>query len=249
MTIEDVIAALGLPDDALVEQRVAKRLLIEHGAPTPADKRQINDGIEELLWLAALKPTTIGVPEYRDDVRTVLEIAVLSLVLRPDAQAGRLTELIHRSIPYPVMLVATQSDTVTLSLARKRASQTEAGKVVLEDAATECRLEQSPSTALFLNALNLTQQPRIHLFALYQGWIACVEAYLAAQLTGQFAPGLDAESAAARRAALADHDRLVREISQLRAQAKKEKQISRRVDLNLTLKRLEAELAERVTQL
>jgi len=42
---------------------------VEHGAPTAADKRQINDGIEELLWVAALKPTTIGVPEYCDAIR------------------------------------------------------------------------------------------------------------------------------------------------------------------------------------
>ena len=48
--------------DARVDQRVPKKLLLEHGAPTAADKRQINDGIEELLWVAALKPTTIGVP-------------------------------------------------------------------------------------------------------------------------------------------------------------------------------------------
>ena len=64
-----------------------KKLLLENGAPTAADKRQINDGIEELLWVAALKPTTIGVPEYRDDVREYLEIAVLSLVLRPMPRA------------------------------------------------------------------------------------------------------------------------------------------------------------------
>jgi hypothetical protein len=58
-----------------VNQRVPKKLLLENGAPTAADKRLINEGIEELLWLAALKPTTIGVPEYRDEVREYLEIA------------------------------------------------------------------------------------------------------------------------------------------------------------------------------
>ena len=45
----------------------AEELLLENGAPTAADKRHINDGIEELQWVAALKPTTIGVAEYRDD--------------------------------------------------------------------------------------------------------------------------------------------------------------------------------------
>ena len=55
MTAASVIAALCLPADARVDHRVPKNLLVENGAPTAADKRQINDGIEELLWLAALK--------------------------------------------------------------------------------------------------------------------------------------------------------------------------------------------------
>ena len=46
----------------------------------------------------------------------------------------------------------------------------------------------------------------------------------------------------ARRQALADHSRLQRDIAALRAQAGKEKQVNRRVELNLEIKRLEAEL-------
>lgn len=46
----------------------------------------INEGIEELFWLAAVKPTTIGVPEYRDDAGEYLEIAVLRLSLRTGAK-------------------------------------------------------------------------------------------------------------------------------------------------------------------
>ena len=87
MTTMDVLAALSLPPEARVDQRVPKKLLVENGAPTTADKRQINEGIEEIIWLAALKPTTIGVPEYRDAVREYLEIAVLSLNLAPGCQS------------------------------------------------------------------------------------------------------------------------------------------------------------------
>ena len=64
MNGDALLAALDLPASSRVDQRVPKKLLLENGAPTAADKRLINDGIEELLWLAALKPTTIGVPEY-----------------------------------------------------------------------------------------------------------------------------------------------------------------------------------------
>ena len=78
----EIVAALDLPAGSRVDQRVPKKLLLENGARTASDKRIIGDGIEELLWLAALKPTTIGVPDYRDELREYLEIAVLRLTLR-----------------------------------------------------------------------------------------------------------------------------------------------------------------------
>jgi len=72
------LSALSLPANAMVEQRIPKKLLVEQGAPTATDKRQIQDGIEELQWVAALKPTNIAVPTFRDAEREYLEIAVLT---------------------------------------------------------------------------------------------------------------------------------------------------------------------------
>ena len=42
-------------------------------ASSAADKRAIQDGIEEILWIAALKPTNIGIPEFRDETREVAQ--------------------------------------------------------------------------------------------------------------------------------------------------------------------------------
>src|ERR1035438_4021803 len=108
MSFAPVINALAIPNEALVDQRVPKKLLLDQGAPTAADKRQIQDGIEEMVWVAALKPTNIAVPAFRDEVREYLEIAVLAITLRPAAKPTRLIELIHRAIPYPLILVAAQ---------------------------------------------------------------------------------------------------------------------------------------------
>jgi hypothetical protein len=232
-----------------VDQRVPKKLLVENGAPTSTDKRQINEGIEELNWLAALKPTTIGVPEYRDDVREYLEIAVLSLTLRTDAKTERLVSLIHRAIPYPLLLVTEQLDHLTLSASHKRWSQSEAGKMVLDDAVTLCDLVEHATAEVFLDSLSLALQPRAHLLDLYQGWINCLEAFQAVQITGRFAPSTSSETATARREALEEYDRLTRQIANLRAQAERESQINRRCELNLEIKRLEAEMVYAVKRM
>jgi hypothetical protein len=246
MNATGLIDALGLPAGARVDQRVPKKLLVENGAPTAGDERQINEGIEELRWVAALKPTTIGVATYRDDAREVLEIAVLCLTLRTGAKAGRLTELVHRAVPYLVLLVTVHGPSLTLSLAHKRWSEGEAGKTVLDGEVIKARLDDeldSDILGAFLAALSLTRQPRSTLYALYQGWIDSVLAVQAARVTGAFAPPISAAHAAARREALQACAHLESRMAGLRVAAAKERQLTRQVELNLELKRLQADYA------
>lgn len=252
---QDIVLALGLPDGCRVNQRVPKKLLLENGAPTAADKRLINDGIEEIQWVAALKPNTIGVSDYRDDLREYLEIAVLTVTLRGSSEKGeakqpnavRLAELVHRAVPYPVLLLLHTGQRLTLSLAHKRWAQNEAGKVVLDGGVVSASLpDNAPSAdalSAFTQALSLTGQPQATLFGLYQGWIDTVQSLLAARLTGTFKTADSPEQAAARRQALQECERLEIEIAHLRTQAAKEKQLARQVELNLALKRAQAALA------
>ena len=241
MTSFDLIAALSLPDGALVDRRVPKTLLMENGAPTAADKRRIREGISEVRWLAALKPTTVGLAAYRDAAREVLEIAVLQLSLHSGARAERLSELVHRAVPYPVLLVARQGNATQLSLAHKRWSLGEAGKTVLDGdvvAADVGNDRADPITAAFCDSLAITRRLHASLHALYQAWMDAVQALCAARVTGVFAIPASTAEAADRAAALQAHGRLEARISELNTAGAKEKQMTRLAEINLELKRL-----------
>ncbi|MCP5365824.1 MAG: DUF4391 domain-containing protein [Hyphomicrobiales bacterium] len=240
-----IVNALGLPPSARVDVRVPKKLLVEQGAPTAADKRAIQDGIDELQWFAACKPATIGVQAFSDDTREYLEIAIVGCVFRPGAKAARLIELIHRAIPYPVLLVTVDESGLSVSAAHKRHAQNDSGRTVIEHVVTagSIRADAVDSVQIaFLKSLALAQQPRTDLFALYTGWIARIEAINAARLTGAFVATDDQEALDRRREALDAHARLTKEIESLRAKARHEKRLSRRVDLNLEIQRREADL-------
>jgi hypothetical protein len=84
---------------------------------------------------------------------------------------------------------------------------------------------------------------------IYDGWIARVEALLAARRTGVYRAFDDASAVQRRRAALEAHNRLVREMEVLRAKAGRERQMNRRVDLNMQIQRLQAALAEQLSDL
>lgn len=245
MNRDDLLAALDIPAGAMVNQRVPKTLLVKNGAPTAADKRLINDGIDAVQWLAALKATTIGVPEYRDDTREYLEIAVLQADLRSGASANRLAELLHRAIPYPVFLIVQQADDVSLSLAHVRWSLAQAGETVLDGnmvISKDLAGVREETARAFLRALSLLAQPRGSLFALYQGWIDTLLALEAARITGVFRAADSVEDSEERREALQACAQLEKEISRLRTAAGKEKQVAKLVALNLELKQLEARL-------
>jgi len=163
MTADDLLAALGLPAATRVDQRVPKKLFLENGAPTAADRRAITEGVEECRWVAALKPHTIGVPDYRDTDREYVEIHVIRLTATPAAKTTRLTELVHRAIPYPLLLVHEQGPGLALSAAHKRHSLGEAGKTVLESPPVAVDVSGpavAPFRADFAAAIPLTKQPQ-----------------------------------------------------------------------------------------
>ena len=234
----DPFNALALPREALVDRRVPKKLLTENSAPTAKDKRLIREGIEELRWLAALKPATIGVAKFHNAKREYLEIAVLRLILRSEARANRLTELVHRAVPYPIFLIARFGDAVELSLAHKRWSRSEANKTVIDGEIVTARVASGGADefiAEFGDALALVRQPRGTLHALYQGWIDTVLALLAADVTGVFTLPATVTAAANRAAALSEFRCLDDSIAEICTAAGKEKQLSRRVEMNLKL--------------
>lgn len=250
MTLDDLTGALDLPEATRVNQRVPKKLLAEQEVATSADRRQIQDGVEEVFWLAALKPHLIGVPAHEDVHRQYLELAVLRLSLKPGTKPGRLVELLHRAVPYPVLLLTSSDAGIGLSLVHLRRSQNEADKTVLDGELMAITMppEPAPGTGVtgiradFCAAFALARQPQADLHALYQGWMDTVAALDIARETGRFHPSPTREQAAERHQALQQCRELQARLQQLRTQAQKERQLARQVALNQELRAGQAQL-------
>jgi hypothetical protein len=242
MTVDELLQALALPDSTRVQQRVPKKLLVEHGAATAQDKRLIQDGVDEITWLASLKPHLIGVPEHKDEHRHYREAAVLNLALRPGTRPARLVELLHRAVPHPVLLATTVDGSLGLSLAHLRWSQTEAGQTVLDGPVMSVQLPPGGGGAAFRVALALANQPRINLHALVQGWMDTIAALDAAQETGSFVPSTSRAQAEVKHAALQQLRALRSQAAELRARAVKERQLARKVALNEELRSISAQM-------
>ncbi len=254
--MQQLINALALPKSTRVEQRVPKALLNEQAAATAAGRRTIKEGIEALWWLASLKPTNIGVSAFADAQCEYLEIVVLHLTTRYIAAKGakltRLIELLHRAIPYPVLLLV-ESEVTLLSLAHKRWAQNEKDRMVLEEGYPHTTVifdeANDDIPEVFLSDLSLGNQPQTNLFTLYQGWLACLLALDAWRETGQYRSLRNIDHLPRQRQDLHQARELAEETKHLRKQAAKERQMARQVELNLQIKQLEAERRALLQQL
>lgn len=244
MMLNYLFDALALPASARMDRRVPKAMLADHGATGTGDRKLVDSGIERLRWRASLKPGTIGVPAFADDIRDYSEIAVLTLEVRDGVNAARLAKIAHGAIPYPLILIIGDADAASVSVAPKRRHERQADRFVVD------RLVTLPPTVdpiddianAFTASLAVAGLPAVNLWSLYEGVLDRVEAYAAARISGVFRLPTSADEVIGRRAALAAHERQVRDVARLRKAAAAEKRLAARIELSHHITRAEAEL-------
>ncbi|WP_431836173.1 DUF4391 domain-containing protein [Cellulomonas sp. Y8] len=229
----DPVQTLGLPARALVGERLTKKLLLNMAAEAANDRKLITNAIASGTVEAVLSPATTGIAEHREPGRRVQDVAVISLVLAGQVSAkdqARVLDLVHRSMPRPVIVLLTAPDDgVAISAALTRVSQTDHSRSVVE-ASIAGDLASLPE-----GSLNVGQLVRTDLWAYYK------DVAKAIATDGNGSPDLDAEHAITERRRL---DGLQAELTTVVRQARKEKSLPKRIDLNTRAKTLHAEIED-----
>lgn len=243
--LEQLSTALNAPVATLVDRRVPKSKVVEAAGLTAVDRRALEDGVERIGWRATLRPASVGVPAFTDEVRDYAEIVVLTAELRDGPKPARLAEILHRAISAPVVLVLGDARSASLSIGLKRRHEREAGRAVVEWFALSPTVPAAPDAVddSFLNSLDLTRIPAPDLFALHVALSERAEALAAARATGAWRLPKDEAEAERRREALAALDAERREVARLRRAAATEKRLARRIDLSHEVARAEAQLS------
>lgn len=269
-----LFSRFGFPDSSYLCKRVFKKYFIENATLTLTDKKSLQDDVGTITWQYTLKPFTIQIKPYADEQREYLEVAVLEITLRSPRNYKRLAEVIHRTIPYPLLLVFVHnsrkssdepeddensedmpSETeskVALSVAPKRFSQAEKGVIVVEEFFTTGWIDlEKPSSIeqFFLEDLNLSNLPHTHFLAFYSSLVDRFIAFDCASLTGKYRLDNEEISQEARRQKLTFCHKLEGKIIKLRAILRKEDQFNRKVELNVQIKQLEKQLQKESTLL
>lgn len=244
---------LDIPSSCRLDKPVFKKLFLDNGVLDATDKKCLKDDISRVRWLYTLKPSTINIAAYGDDIREYPEVAVLHVELSNPNRVARIAHFINRSIPYPLVLLFTSEidggTSMSVSLADKRINQANKERWVLEDSVNSGWLnfsDQSVPESEFLNSIKVTALPFTNFWRFYQALMDRVIGMNCASYSGAFKLDVHSgsEQGAGRLEKLRELEKLEVQKSELANQLKKERQIGRQVDLNTKVKNINDRIAE-----
>lgn len=223
---------LNIPNSCFVGSTIFKKLFYENANLSSSDKSLFTDVINKVKWLYCLKPETINIPAYKDEMRDYPEMEVIEVLLHKDYKLDRIAEIIMRTIPYPMLLIFRLDDKRRFYVAHQRISQSDSTKNIIEELIVTDWLENDSS---LLTQLDITQMRFTNIHTLYSDLVDAISIYnlSAIMSTDDTITGAEARELSAK---IKD---IEQKIANLRTKLKKETQFNRRMELNIEIKRLE----------
>ncbi|PJB73340.1 MAG: DUF4391 domain-containing protein [Alphaproteobacteria bacterium CG_4_9_14_3_um_filter_47_13] len=236
-TVYDYMA---IPEKCLLNKPLFKKLFQEHADLDITDKKALKDDIDKIRWVYTLKPSTLNIEPYRDDVREYDEIAIIQIDLTSAARAQRIAAFVNKAIPYPVVIIFSFADTMALSVADKRINQADKSKWVIEDAwMTAWFNPDAPNEAQqkFMQDMTIKSLSFVNFYAFYTDIKNRIIALNTADRSGSYT--LTSGDGMINRAdSLRQLDRLEQEKAELQNKLAKEKQMGRQVEMTTRIKKM-----------
>ena len=208
---------LNLPTSTEFGRRVPKQKFYEHLDVSPEVKRLFIDQIKLITWANKLSPQTMNL----DAGQTVTEIEVFHIHLTGQELDKRTLELMDRQIPYHILFVLERPDgQMQLRISYKEAAQSGDNAFRLRQSYTT-EFAPPESLTLPLDALDM------------DGLYASIVRAIAGDALS--APEQPLEQAVAQ---AQEKEKLQRQIAQLKAKMKKEKNLGKQMELRREINRL-----------
>jgi len=251
--IDVLYEKMTIPGTCRIGKRVFKKLFHENAKLSLTDKKALSEDVDTILWQYIFKSTTIPIMPYDDDQREYHEVALLQVNLKRLGKVNRLAEIIHKAIPYPLIVVFVSETICAISLAHKRFSQAERDSIVAEDFQTTCWIDLLNLTidqVSFLESMNVTTWPFIHFFAFYRAAMNCVVALACAEHSGHYSlESANGHSLDEQIFMLKHIDELQQEKTGIQHKLKKEKNLGTQVQLNMQIKQINDHIKETISKL
>lgn len=224
---------LNISDDAVMGKTVYKKLFYDNAELNKADVTRIKENIEKVDWLYSLRPDTVNVLPYQDEIREYTEIEVLLVELRKIHDIRRLAEIIMRAIPYPMLLLFRYENKISYVVSHQRTSQADESQNVLEELIMTDFIDEKEVV------IDFKQYRHSNFYVMYCDLVDSIILHKASQ---HFS--VEMMNAGQAKEKLERLQKYKTEMEKLEKQIKKETQFNRKMEINMDLMQIKKKYNE-----
>lgn len=242
-----------VPERCLLQKRLTKAFFLKNFELSSAEKKVLSS-IDSMEWMASIKPTTSNINPVVNDEYAFEEVQIIICSFGVNEATNlfpKAASLIQKYIPYHLILVVEDPNNYVVNICEKRINQNDRSKRTISKEITSPLLNKlfaREADQAFLRALSYIELDKANMQRLYKAYLNAVIQFKAAKLTGSFvdSPERKPDEDLKR---LLEIEALEQEIAALRNQIKKEKQLNRKVPLNIEIQTKKKEIEDLKTQL
>ena len=203
-----------------------------------ADKQFLQDSVQSIYMLANLKTDNTNIAVYEDDKELYQEIQFLYGKTKDKGDSTKIYKMLSHLIPYPLVILIDEPDSFTIYTGRFEKLSTGFLKLVN---VYPSPVYQDENLEEVLQQISLIDLPRQNLKTFYDGLRDEIATATAKSQYGEAVGNITGEEKD-------QLDALKKQIEDLRGQIKKERQLNRKIDMQIKLKKLKDELSSKINK-
>lgn len=234
---KDIIKWWKFPSATIINRNLPKTQIYPHMKNT-ADKQFLQDSVQSIYMLASLKTDNTHIAVYEDDKELYQEIQFLDVKTKDKGDSTKIYKMLAHLLPYPLVILADEPDSFTIYTGRFEKLSTGFLKLVNVYPSS---VYQDENLEEVLQQISLIDLPQQNLKTFYDGLRDEIATATAKSQYGEAVGNITGEEKD-------QLDALKKQIEDLRGQIKKERQLNRKINMQMKLKKLKDELSSKINQ-
>lgn len=249
--VNKLYESMNIPEACRVGNTIYKKLFYENGAMTSTDKELFTSGIEKIIWKYSFKEENLNVKAFKNEELDYEEIALIEVSLINESKYKRIAEIIHRAIPYPLILIFTFKDKVLINTAYKRINKVDESRNTVEDFVFSYWIDINilkGNEISFIKSIDIMNLSFTNIYKFYCSFVEKVNILNASNVAGDFETlrNKDIQEVNNLNSQI---EELNGEIEKLKIEINKEQHFNKKMDINIKMKKLESKKSKLIEML
>lgn len=236
-----------LPERCILNKRLTKAFFLKNFVLSAAEKKLLNSTIQSMEWMASIKTSNANISAVKNEEYVYEEIQVMICSLpnnQLEINGKKCIELFQKYIPYQMIVIVEDENDFIINTCDKRVNQNDKSKRTIENYFTTSslsKLYKNDLTTPFYEALMFQEIDKTNMQTTYKSYIQAVAQFQAASITGKYSRRTQKRTEEDMANILAIEN-IEKEISSFTSQIKKESQLNKRVELNMSIQKKRQEI-------